>query len=134
MKIEFPTKNERVLRIKWHGGPGVSLLYQTNKQRSISQVVVTHSLNPITWVTETGRYLSSRPAWLTYWVQVRGYTEKGCLRKQKQANKHVKKQNINKNLGKHFHIKLPSIFRVRFPNTSLDDRHVSPSSLLLINK
>lgn len=134
MKRELPTNNERVLRIKWHGGPGVSLLYQTNKERNISQVVVTHSLNPITWVTESGGYTSSRPVWLTYWVQVRGYTEKDCLGKQKEANKQMKKQNINKNLGKHFHIKLPSIFRVRFRNTSLDDRHVSSSSLLLINK
>jgi hypothetical protein len=30
--------------------------------------VVAHAFNPNTWEAETGRFLSSRPAWSTEWV------------------------------------------------------------------
>jgi major histocompatibility complex class I len=30
-----------------------------------SQAVVVHAFNPSTWEAETGRFLSSRPAWST---------------------------------------------------------------------
>jgi hypothetical protein len=32
---------------------------------SRSQAVVAHAFNPSTWETETGEFLSSRPAWST---------------------------------------------------------------------
>jgi hypothetical protein len=31
----------------------------------VSRVVVAHAFNPSTWEAETGRFLSSRPAWST---------------------------------------------------------------------
>jgi hypothetical protein len=34
-------------------------------KESFSQVAVVHAFNPSTWEAETGRFLSSRPAWST---------------------------------------------------------------------
>jgi hypothetical protein len=36
-----------------------------NNQMIARRVVVAHAFNPSTWEAETGRFLSSRPAWST---------------------------------------------------------------------
>jgi hypothetical protein len=49
----------------------------------MSWAVVAHAFNPSTREAEAGRFLSSRPAWSTEWVQdSQGYSEKPILKKQ----------------------------------------------------
>jgi hypothetical protein len=49
--------------------------------------------NPSTWEAKSGRFLSSRPAWLQSEFQdSQGYTEKPCLEKTKTKPKKKKKE------------------------------------------
>jgi hypothetical protein len=56
--------------------------------------VVAHAFNPRTWEAETGRFLSSRPAWSTEWVpgQPGLYIKKPFLEKPKN-NQPTKQTN-----------------------------------------
>ena len=55
--------------------------------------MVAHDCNPSTWEAEAGGFLSSRPAWSTEWVQdSQSYTEKPCLKTNKQTNKQTNKK------------------------------------------
>jgi hypothetical protein len=56
---------------------------------------VAHAFNPSTWEAEAGGFLSSRPAWFlqSEFQDSQGYTEKPCLKKQKQTNKQKKQAN-----------------------------------------
>jgi hypothetical protein len=62
---------------------------------------VTHTFNPSTWEAETGGFLRSRPTWSKSEFQdSQGYTEKPCLKTNKQTNKQTnpnpKTNNNNK--------------------------------------
>jgi hypothetical protein len=46
-------------------------------------VVAAESFDPGTWETEADRSLSLRPAWSTEFQDSQGYTEKPCLKKDK---------------------------------------------------
>jgi hypothetical protein len=54
--------------------------------------VVVHGFNPSAWEAEAGGFLSSRgqPGLQSEFQDSQGYTEKPCLKKQKQTNKKVK--------------------------------------------
>ena len=62
-----------------------------------SQAMVVHTFNPSTCEAEAGGFLSSKPAWSTQieFQDSQVYTEKPCLKKQK--NKHKHKKNPKKN-------------------------------------
>jgi hypothetical protein len=55
--------------------------------KTLGRAVVVNAFNPSTWEAETGRFLSSRPAWST----------ECCLEKAKNKTKQKQKQKTNKN-------------------------------------
>ena len=55
--------------------------------------VVAHAFNPSTWEAETGRFLSSRPAWSTEWAPGQPGLHRETL-SQKQKTKKKKKQGV----------------------------------------
>jgi hypothetical protein len=54
--------------------------------------MLAHAFNPSTLEAEAGRFLSLRPAWSTKFQDSQGYTEKHCLKKQKEMKRKKKKQ------------------------------------------
>jgi hypothetical protein len=62
----------------------VSMQFQKCGQ---SQAVVAHAFNPSTWEVDTGRFLSSRPAWSTKWVPGQPGLYRETLSWNKQTNK-----------------------------------------------
>ena len=53
-------------------------------------VVAAHAFNPSTWEAETGRFLSSRPAWSTEWVPGQlGLHKETLSRKTKKKKKNT---------------------------------------------
>jgi hypothetical protein len=76
----------------WAISPARLVFFLIFKTCIYSQAVVAHAINPSTWETETGRFLSSRPAWSTEWVPGQpGLYRETCLETNKQTN------NNNKN-------------------------------------
>jgi hypothetical protein len=73
------------------------LLRPEVKGEHLSRAVVAHAFNPSTWEAETGRFLSSRPAWSKSEFQdSQGYTEKPCLKKQNKTKQPTKQTNKQK--------------------------------------
>ena len=71
-----------------------SFFFNFLKDLFIGQAVVVHAFNPSTWEAESGRFLSSRPAWSTSEFQdSQSYTEKRCLEKQNKTKQNKTKQN-----------------------------------------
>jgi hypothetical protein len=79
----------RVLRWhqSWHGKRQITSVFAR-------RVVVAHAFNPRTWEAETGRFLSSRPAWSTKWFPGQpGLYRETLSPKTKQYNTKQQKQN-----------------------------------------
>ena len=57
-----------------------------------SWAVVTHACNPSTWEAEALRFLSSRPAWSTEWVQGQPGLHRETLSRKKTKQNKTKKE------------------------------------------
>jgi hypothetical protein len=66
----------------------------------MSRAVVANAFNPNTWEAEAGEFLSLRqPGLQSEFQDSQSYTEKPCIKTNKQTNKQTTKQNIEMAIG-----------------------------------